>query len=186
MNKIELENQPFIYPMPVVIVGAEVEGKPNYMTAAWVTPVNFKPVMIGVTLGKSHYTCKGIREHGEFSLSIPSQDQMRAVDYVGLVSGNKADKSEVFEAFYGELKHAPMVKECPLTMECRVTEVVSLKVDDLFIAEMAGVYCSDDCLTGGEIDIAKARPFVFTMPDKGYWSLGEKIGTGWESGKGYR
>ncbi len=46
MEKVKLDNQPFIYPMPVVIVGAEVEGKPNYMTAAWVTPVNFKPVMI--------------------------------------------------------------------------------------------------------------------------------------------
>lgn len=184
--KIKLANQPFIYPMPVVIVGAEVDGKPNYMTAAWVTPVNFKPVMIGVALGRSHHTCKGIRKHGEFSLSIPSVDQMRVVDYVGLVSGHKADKSDVFEAFYGELKHAPMAKECPLTMECRVKNVVDLNVDDFFIAELVGTYCCEDCLTNGEVDMLKARPFVFTMPDKGYWSLGEKIGAGWESGKGYR
>lgn len=183
MDRIRLENQAVLYPMPVVIVGTLVDGRPNYMTAAWATPVNYKPVMIGVALGRSHHTTRGIREHGEFSLSIPSCALMEAVDYAGIVSGEKTDKSGLFTPFYGELKHAPMAAECPLAMECRVTQVVSLPLDDFFIAELVGVHAAPECVTGGEFDLAKASPFVFTMPDRGYWALGERIGDAWKAGK---
>lgn len=101
MEKIKISNHAFVYPMPMVIVGTEVEGRPNYMAAAWVSRVNFNPPMIGVALGKIHHTNKGIHEHREFSVSVPGSELMAAVDYAGLVSGAKTDKSGLFEPFYG-------------------------------------------------------------------------------------
>lgn len=79
MEKIKISNHAFVYPMPMVIVGTEVEGRPNYMAAAWVSRVNFNPPMIGVALGKIHHTNKGIHEHREFSVSVPGSKLMAAL-----------------------------------------------------------------------------------------------------------
>jgi flavin reductase (DIM6/NTAB) family NADH-FMN oxidoreductase RutF len=186
MAKIKIKPQAFPGPMPVVIVGAEVDGKPNYLTVAWISRVNFSPPLLGIALGKSHHTNKGIREHGEFSVSVPGADLMEAVDYAGLVSGMKTDKSELFEAFYGELRHAPMVRQCPLTMECRVVQTVDLPVNEFIIAEIVGVYTEERFLTDGKPDMEKMDPFVLSMPDNHYWRLGEPIGRAWQSGREYQ
>jgi flavin reductase (DIM6/NTAB) family NADH-FMN oxidoreductase RutF len=186
MEKIKIANQAFPGPMPVVIVGAEVNGKPNYLTVAWITRVNFSPPMLGIALGKSHHTNKGIREHGEFSVSVPGAELVKAVDYAGLVSGLKTDKSELFEPFYGELRHAPMVRECPLTMECRVVQTVDLPVNEFIIAEIVGVYTEEHFLTDGKPDMEKMDPFVLSMPDNHYWRLGEPIGRAWQSGREFK
>ena len=116
MEKIKITNQAFLYPMPMSVVGTVLDGKVNYMAAAWITRTNAAPPRIGAALGKHHVTNRAIREHGEFGLSFPSLDLIRRVDYVGLVSGAKIDKSGIFEAFFGELKHAPMARRRPLTM----------------------------------------------------------------------
>ncbi len=137
MEKLKISPHAFPGPMPVVIVGAEVDGKPNYLAVAWIARVNFTPPMLGIALGKNHHTTRGIREHGEFSVSVPGKELLQAVDYAGLVSGSRVDKSGLFEPFYGELPHAPMVKECPLAMECRVVQTVELPSNDFFIAEIA-------------------------------------------------
>ena len=126
MEKVKIDNKTRLFPMPMVVVGAVVEGRINYMAVAWVSRVNPDPPMIGVALGKGHHTNKGIREHKEFSISIPGVDLMKAVDYVGLISGAKADKSKVFESFQGVLQYAPMIRNCPLTVECRVVTTVDL------------------------------------------------------------
>ena len=80
--------------MPMTVVGATVKGQPNYLAVAWVCRVNASPPMMGVALGKGHHTNKGIREHKEFSVNVPGADLIKAVDYVGLVSGEKVDKSK--------------------------------------------------------------------------------------------
>jgi flavin reductase (DIM6/NTAB) family NADH-FMN oxidoreductase RutF len=142
--------------------------------------------MMGVALGKGHHTNKGIREHKEFSVNVPGTDIIEAVDYVGLVSGEKVDKSKVFESFYGQLKHAPMIRSCPLTMECKVINTVDLPADEFFIGEIVGVYTEDRYLTDGKLDIHKIKPFTLTMPDNGYWSMGELLGKAWSIGKGFK
>ena len=129
-GKLKIAGKAFVYPMPMVIVGTMVEGKPNWMAAAWVSQVNYEPAMIGVAINKRHHTRKGIQAHREFGLSIPGVDLVAATDHVGMVSGNTTDKSRVFEAFAGDLKCAPMVKACPFTMECRVVQVVELPSND--------------------------------------------------------
>ena len=186
MERIKIDNNAYVYPMPMTVVGTMVGGKPNYLAAAWVCRVNFSPPMIGVALGKRHHTNKGIREHKEFSVNVPGVDLIKAVDYVGLVSGEKVDKSTVFESFYGQLKHAPMIRNCPVTMECKVVNTVDLPADEFFIGEVVGVYSEERFLTGNKPDIKKMRPFTLTMPDNGYWSIGEFLGKAWNIGKDFK
>jgi flavin reductase (DIM6/NTAB) family NADH-FMN oxidoreductase RutF len=186
MNKIKIQNNAFVYPMPMVIVGAEVEGRPNYMAAAWVSRVNFNPPMIGIALGKLHHTNKGIHEYREFGISVPGIDLMTMVDYIGLVSGAKTDKSDLFESFSGELRNAPMVRNCPLTMECRVVQVVDLPSNEFFVGEIVGAYTEERFITDGKPDIKKINPYTLTMPDNRYWSVGEQIGKAWSIGKEFK
>ncbi len=182
MTKKKLGNNGFIYPMPMTLIGSEVNGKANFLAAAWITRVDFKPPRIGVALGK-HVTNQGIELHKEFSVNIPSEDLVKKVDYCGIVSGAKVDKSQLFKTFNGELKHAPMIEECPLTMECKLIKIVPFDIDTLYIAEIVGVYSEDKFLKDGNPDIEKLKPFVLSMPDNGYWSIGQRIGTAWSDGK---
>jgi flavin reductase (DIM6/NTAB) family NADH-FMN oxidoreductase RutF len=186
MDKIKIDNNGRLYPMPMTVVGAMVKGQPNYLAVAWVCRVNAAPPMMGVALGKGHHTNKGIREHKEFSVNVPGTDIIEAVDYVGLVSGEKVDKSKIFESFYGQLKHAPMIRSCPLTMECKVINTVDLPADEFFIGEIMGVYTEERYLTDGKLDVRKINPFTLTMPDNGYWSIGEQVGKAWSIGKDFK
>ncbi|HNX90240.1 MAG TPA: flavin reductase family protein [Candidatus Omnitrophota bacterium] len=181
MGKKKLENSAFIYPMTMVLIGAEVDGKPNFMAAAWATRVNYQPAMVGVALG-SHYTNKGIEDHKMFSVNIPGIDIMAKVDHCGIKSGAKADKSKIFKTYDGELAHAPMIEDCPVSMQCKLVKTVPLGVDTLYIGEIAGVYSEDRFLVNGQPDVEKVRPFMLTMPDNKYWTLGKQIGSAWKSG----
>ncbi len=186
MAKIAIDENAFIYPMPIVLVGADVDGKPNFMPVSWVTRINYQPPLLAVAMGKPHHTNKGIRKHRELGISIPTRAMAASVDRAGLVSGARADKSRLFETARGSLAHAPMVAACPVTMECRLLKTVDLPVDDLFIAEIVRAYADKTCLTGGLPDIRKIAPFMLTMPDNRYWAVGECIGKAWSIGKGKR
>lgn len=183
MEKVKIATNAFVYPMPVVMVGTMVEGKINYMPVGWVSRVNLNPPMMGITLRKAHYTARGIRECREFGISVPGIDLIKEVDYAGLVSGSKVDKSTLLQSFFGELKNAPMIKDCPLAMECRIVEIVELPSHDLFIGEIVGAYTEERFLTDGKPDIVKMCPFTLTMPDNRYWKMGEAAGAAWSIGK---
>jgi flavin reductase (DIM6/NTAB) family NADH-FMN oxidoreductase RutF len=172
-----------IYPMPVVIVGTVTDDKPNFMTAAWVTKLNSDPPLVGISLGRRQHTAKGIGQSGQFSLSFPSVDQAVLVDYLGLVHGYEEDKAVHIDIFTGALEAAPMVRQCPVTLECRLSQTVELPKDYFFIGEVANVYASEAVLTAGSVDPVKLRPFVLTMPGNTYWALGEKVGEAWSMGK---
>jgi flavin reductase (DIM6/NTAB) family NADH-FMN oxidoreductase RutF len=100
-----------------------------------------------------------------------------------LVSGKNVDKSKVFEVFYGELKTAPMVATCPLSIECKLVDVYQTKTHELFIGEVVNSYADDSCLTNGKVDLAKVDPLLFDMNTTQYWSLGNPVGKCWNAGK---
>ncbi|MCZ7665271.1 MAG: flavin reductase family protein [Thermoleophilia bacterium] len=185
MARIQLDTDAYPFPMPVVMVGAMYQGRANFMPAAWVTRVTTDPPLLLIALTKSHFTSAGIQEHGEFGLSVPSRDLVAAVDYCGLVSGRDQDKSGLFEVFFGELPHAPMIAACPLTIACRLERTFDLSSEWLFIGEIAGAYADEECLTNGQPDPRKVDPIVLTMPDNRYWSLGEMVGAAWSIGENY-
>jgi flavin reductase (DIM6/NTAB) family NADH-FMN oxidoreductase RutF len=183
MSKVNLGANAYIYPMPVTLVGATVEGRANFLAVAWVMRVSMKPPLLAVALNKAHFTPQGIREHHNFSVNFPGVDLMDKADYCGLVSGHKVDKSGLFRVFYGELETAPLIEECPLGLECRLYQVVELPANDLFIGEIVAAYANEDCLTDGRPDILKINPLVLTMPDNNYWTVGEQAGPAWQAGK---
>ena len=182
-EKVNIGTNAFLYPMPMVLVGTQVEGRANFMAVAWASRVNRDPPMMAVALNQRHYTPTGIRECQSFSINILSVDLLARTDYCGLVSGRETDKSAVFDLFYGDLGTAPMIKECPLCIECKLVEVVSLPTNSLFIGEVVAVHAGSDCLTGGQPDIEKIKPFVLTMPDNRYWAIGPEIGKAWSAGR---
>jgi flavin reductase (DIM6/NTAB) family NADH-FMN oxidoreductase RutF len=184
MAKVEIAHNAFVYPMPMVLVGAMVQGRANFMAVGWVSRVNHRPPMIAVALGR-HHTSAGIHERGEFSVNIPDQSLLEATDYCGLVSGQRRDKSGMFETFFGELRHAPMIEACPLTMACRLVQEVPLPSNTLFIGEIAAAYCEERCLTDGKPDVRLLRPFTLTMPDNNYWLVGDHAGKAWGAGKSF-
>jgi len=181
--KVELSPERAHYPMPCSIVGANVDGKANFLAVAWFTMCNPTPGYIAVSLGKSHYSNPGIRANGTFSVNIPSASIAEKADYCGVVSGRNADKSKVFDVFYGKLKTAPMAKECPFNIECRLVQTVDLPVEELFIGEIVAAYCDETCITDGKPDLAKIDPFVLVSASKRYRTLGADIGGAWDIGK---
>ncbi|MFH0729860.1 MAG: flavin reductase family protein [Pseudomonadota bacterium] len=185
MEKVKIDTNVFGYPMPTVLVGSVVRGKANFMAVAWISRVNFKPPMIAVGLGP-HYTNGGIEENKEFSVNIPDISLVAETDYCGLVSGGKTDKSELFQVFYGDLKGAPLIKECPVCMACTLYDTVKLPVNTLYIGEIVEVFTEERYLTEGIPDIKKINPFTLSMPDNTYWSVGNLVGKAWQSGKGLK
>lgn len=183
MSKVKIGANAYIYPMPVTLVGAKVEGRANFLAVGWITRVNMKPPLLAVGLNKGHFTPWGIREQGTFSVNFPGAALMEKADYCGLVSGRRVDKSGLFRVFYGELETAPLIEECPLSFECRLYQVVELPSHDLFIGEIVAVHADEDCLTDGHPDILKINPMVLTMPDNNYWTVGERVGQAWHAGK---
>jgi flavin reductase (DIM6/NTAB) family NADH-FMN oxidoreductase RutF len=183
MEKVNIGPNAFGYPMPMSLVGTLFNGHPNFMAAAWVSRVNASPPMIAVAIGGSHATAVGIKQQGSFSINFPGVDLLQATDYCGLVSGKKTDKSQVFEVFYGQLKTAPMITACPFDLECRLVKTVELPTNDLFIGEIVAAHTEERYLTEGCPDIRLMKPFVLTMPDNGYWSMGECVGQAWHDGR---
>lgn len=183
MEKTTLGSQVFIYPMPVAIVGVMVEEKPNFMTLAWLSRVNVDPPLIGVAINKTHYTAQGIRQTNSFSVNFPGQELVEKTDFVGIASGKKIDKAKVFNVFFGKMGTTPMIKECPLCLECRLYDVHEFPNNDFFIGEIVESYTEEAFLTDGKPDITKMKPFLLTMPDNSYWSVGERIAGAWEAGK---
>jgi flavin reductase (DIM6/NTAB) family NADH-FMN oxidoreductase RutF len=182
MDKKQI-GQNFFIPMPVVLVGTQVNGKDNFMTVGWCARANANPPMILCGIGNHHYTPKGIEETKTFSVNIPSSDLLKKTDYCGLVSGAKTDKSGVFNVFYGSLKTAPMIRECPVSLECSLVRTVPLPTNTLFIGEIAGAYADGRVLKEGHPDFREIDPLFLTMPDNHYWTLGEYAGDAWSAGK---
>lgn len=187
MEKIAIGAKTFLYPMPVILVGANIGGKANYLTVAYCGIVQHVPAMIEVTLTRTHHTCGGIRENGTFSVNIPSETMAQATDYCGIASGRDTDKSVLFETFYGKLETAPMIRQCPLNLECRLADTLDYGgTNEVFIGEIVEVYAAEEYLTDGLPDIRKIKPIIFSMHDNTYWKVGEYLGRAWDLGKKLR
>ena len=182
MDKITIDKSLFCLPWTQTILGTHFDGKVNFMALDWLTRVNFSPPMLGICVNKQHASHNAILATREYSVNVPTVDMVDVTDYTGLVSGKSVDKSNLFEVFYGELKAAPMITQCPITMECRVVEVVSLPTNSFFIGEIVGIFSEEKFLTDGKPDVKKINPFLLTMPDNKFWSVGECVGKAWNAG----
>ncbi len=186
MSKISVDKKSFCLPWTQTLLGTHVRGKVNFMALDWLTRANFDPAMLGICVGRGHASNDAVRDTGQFSINVPTEDMIGVVDYCGLVSARRDDKSTLFEVFYGELKAAPMITACPLNMECRVVQTVDLPTNTFFIAEIVAIYSEERFLSAGKPDVKKIRPFLLTMPDNRFWAVGEQVGNAWKDGAAYR
>ena len=170
-----------LYPTPTVLVGAMVNGIPNFITIAHIGIMTLNQISLG--MNKVHYTNQGIRDNKTFSVNIPSENLVAETDYVGLVTGKKVDKSKLFELFYGELETAPMIRACSVNMECRLERIIDFPSHDVFVGDIVETYVEEAVLTDGKVDVSKIKPLLFDMPLKKYWALGEAVADCWNVGK---
>jgi flavin reductase (DIM6/NTAB) family NADH-FMN oxidoreductase RutF len=184
MEKITLGPMPYMSVMPALVVGANVKGKPNYMTAAWATVACMAPPMVCVAINKGRYTGKGIEENRTFSLNVPSVHQVVETDHCGLVSGASEDKSMVFRSFYGRLETAPLALECPVNIECRVFQSVDCGSHALYIGEVVEIHADRSCVTDGKLDIQKIDPIVYAQ--YAYFGVGKQVEKAFFAGKKYK
>jgi len=185
MDKVKIGDNIFPYPMPVTIIGTMSDGKIDFSTVSWVNRVNSSPPIWSISISKSHRTYIGIRENRSFSINFPSVDMIEKTDYCGLVSGEITDKSNIFQVFFGELDTAPMIKECPLSLECKLMDIMELRTNILILGRVVAGYSEARYITDGKPDIKKINPIILTMPDNNYWSIGEHMGNAWEVGRKY-
>ncbi len=179
--KIDIGSKNCLYPLPTTLVGVNVQRKPTYITVAHVGIMDLGSISLG--LSKVHYSNLGIKENKTFSVNIPSVDMVEKTDYCGLVSGRNVNKGSLFETFYGVLKTAPMIEECPINMECELYKTVDFPNHDIFIGKIIKTYCDSEILEEGIVDFAKVQPILFVMNDKSYWNLGERLAKAWNIGR---
>jgi flavin reductase (DIM6/NTAB) family NADH-FMN oxidoreductase RutF len=172
-------------PMPVVIVGTVDNGLANYMAVAWISRVNGNPPLIAISLGKARHTNSLIEKSKEFSVNFPSIRDVVRTDYVGMVSGGKVSKAEVFQSSYGRLKKAPLITDCPLSIACSLYKKVPLPTHDMFIGEVVEVFAEDAFMHESAFKFMEAGSFLLTMPDNAYWGIGMKVGNAWNAGRAY-
>lgn len=186
MGKILMGPQTWLYPMPTLLVGVNVDGKANFMAVAWGGIANGEPPMVSVAIRHSRYSLKGIRQNMTFSVNVPPCDMVREADYCGLKSGAKFDKAEVcgFKVFYGKLESAPLIEQCPINLECKVVHILNLGSHALVIGRIEETHASESCLTDGKPDVAKIRPFIYTpTPTSCYQAFGEVVAQAFSIGK---
>lgn len=181
--KVKLGAKNCLYPLPAVLVGANVNGKPNYITMAHVGIADLGSVSMG--MHKSHFTNAGIKENKSFSVNFPSVKMVKVADYCGIVSGKKVDKGLLFDNFYGTLATAPMIRQCSINMECKLIRTVDFPNHDVFVGEVVETYAEEEILTDGVVDFAKVQPLLFVMSDRSYWKLGERFAKAWDAGKDF-
>ncbi|MBM3154604.1 MAG: flavin reductase family protein [Chloroflexi bacterium] len=189
MSKVLLGAATLVYPMPAFLVGANVDGKPNFMTVAWGGIANGEPPMVSVAIRHTRHTLKGITENKAFSVNVPSADLVKETDYCGITPGSKVDKVKVcgFKVFYGKLKSVPLIEQCPVNLECSVAHTLDLGSHVLIVGKIEETYVSEGCLTDGKPDVNKIKPFGYTMtPDNQYRPLGETIARAFNVGKELR
>lgn len=174
MEKTNIGNRLALYPMPVTVVGAESDGKVNWLLVAHTGIIGHDRIL--VSMSRNHYTNQWIRKSKKLSVNLVSREMLPKADYVGSVSGASVDKSRVFKYHWGE-NGTPVIDASPLTMECDVADIYETDGFDNFICSVANTYVAPDMLDdSGKPDYTRLKPVLFEFPTYSYIAAGEVIG----------
>jgi flavin reductase (DIM6/NTAB) family NADH-FMN oxidoreductase RutF len=190
VDKVKLGAVPWVYPVPIVLAGANVDGRPNFCTLGDCGIMGIRPPLVYVSLNEAHLTTRGIVETGVYSVNVPSTDMLAVTDYCGIVSGREVDKTALFEVFYGELEIAPMIRACPVNLECTVAHEFTIEHRHVFVGEVSQAYIDREFAVEREGGWQVARmadldPIVYAL-DNRYYRMGESIGQGYREGKAFQ
>jgi flavin reductase (DIM6/NTAB) family NADH-FMN oxidoreductase RutF len=187
MAKVRLGPTTYLYPMPTMLVAVRTgEGRANVLTIAWGGIVG-SPPLIALRIGGTHYSSPFIDREGNFTVNIPRSSQAVEADYCGLVSGqNDADKLGTcgWTLLPSTRISSPLIAECPLNFECRVTQRIEAGKGAIYLAEILETHVDEEVLAEDRkmINAAALDPLIFT-PDGHYHRLGERVAKAWEAGK---
>ena len=174
MEKKNIGNLLALYPKPMTVVCAEVEGKVNWLVVGHTGIIGHDRIL--VSMSKNHHINQGIRKSKKLSINLVSREMQPKADYVGSVSGASVDKSNVFDYHWGE-NGTPVIDASPLTMECDVVDIYETEGFDNFICSVANTYAAPEVLDGnGKLDYTRLKPVLFEFPTYSYIATGEIIG----------
>lgn len=177
MAKVEWKAGNFIYPIPAVMVTSGTMEKSNIMTVAWTGILNTNPAMCYISVRPERYSYNLIKNSGEFVINLTNKKLAFATDWCGVKSGKYYDKFKEMNLTKEKAKHVkcPLIKESPVSVECKVKEIRELGSHHLFIAEVLSIDADDKYINEkGAFDISKCDLIAYA--NGGYYSLDKKIG----------
>lgn len=178
MSKVSWKPGNMLYPLPVVMISCQEEGKkPNIVTVAWAGTICSDPVMVSISVRKERYSHDIIEKTGEFVINLVTEDLTFATDYCGVKSGRDVDKFKEMKLTPVNIEgvSAPAIAESPLNLACKVTEIKELGSHDMFIAEVVGVTVDDKYMNkNGKFELNSSKLVTYSHGE--YFGLGKKIG----------
>jgi len=176
-----------VYPTPVFVVGTyDQDGKANVMTAAWGGICCSRPPCVTISLRKATYTYGNLMHRKAYTISIPSEEQVREADYFGIASGRKEDKFEKtgLTAVRSNLVDAPHIEEFPFILECKLIHTLEIGLHTQFVGEILDIKVSEEMLTEkNRPQIEKIKPFLFDPGSSSYYKIGDCLAKSFSVGK---
>ena len=149
IKKVDFKGSVILNPVPVVLITSRnKEGKDNVFTVAWIGTVCTKPPMLSISVRPERLSYEYIKETMEFTVNLPSENMVKAVDFCGVRSGRQIDKIKEmgFTMAEGEKVNSPYIDECPISIECQVKQIIPLGTHDVFIAEVVSSHVNEDLM----------------------------------------
>ena len=177
MSKKIWKSGTFIYPIPAVMVSCGDMEKSNIITVAWTGILNTNPAKVYISIRPERYSYNIIKESKEFVINLTNKELAFATDWCGVKSGRDVDKFKEMKLTKQKANfvNCPMIKESPVSVECKVTEIKELGSHHIFIADVLGINADDKYIDeNGAFDISKCNLIAYA--NGGYYCLGEKVG----------
>ncbi len=177
MSKVQWKGGTFIYPIPAVMVSCGTMEESNIITVAWTGILNTNPAMCYISVRPERYSHNIIKENGEFAINLTTRQLAYATDWCGVKSGRDVDKFKEMKLTKerANIIKAPLIKECPVSVECKVKEIVPLGSHDMFVAEIVAIDADEKYIDKkGAFDISKCDLIAYA--NGGYYPLESKIG----------
>lgn len=166
MSKEVFKGSVILNPVPVVLITSKsLEDKVNVFTVAWAGTINTKPPMLSISVRPERLSYEYIKERGEFVVNLPNASLTKAVDYCGVRSGRTTDKIKEmgFTLEDGNNVEVPYIKECPVSIECKVREIIPLGTHDLILADVVGSNVDKELIDEkGKIHFEKANLITYS------------------------
>lgn len=177
MSKVLWKPGTMIYPLPPVMVSCGSMEAPNIITVAWTGIANSDPAMTYVSLKPQRFSHGLIQKRQEFVINLTNENLIKAADFCGVRSGRDLDKFAVTKLTPEKCEHvsAPMIAESPVSLECRVAEIIKLGSHDMFLSQILGVYIDASLLDEkGKFHLEKSGVAAYCHGH--YYALGRKLG----------
>ena len=168
----------FIYPIPAVLVTSGNMEESNIMTVAWTGILNTNPATVYISVKPERYSYKFIKENGEFAINLTTEKLAYATDWCGVRSGAKYDKFKEMKLTKEKANFikAPLIKESPVSIECKVIEEKNLGSHTMFLSEVLSIDADEKYIDDtGAFDISKCDLIAYA--NGGYYSLKRKVGS---------